>query len=146
MAKLKSVIPVLIGVSALADIVLLLAAIQARWFVSMSASDYLWMVWDSISLWAGRAVTIAGFAVPLAVYFIRRTWPREKTWKETVAFYVERISVLQKKSVIVIPAFFVLLAAAVLLAYALIYGKTKISHIGLIGAAHSGRIASLCDN
>jgi len=60
------------GLLLVTDIALGLALIYKNSFISLSVGAYLLIVWDAISLWAGRIVTIAGALSPILIVLSRR--------------------------------------------------------------------------
>jgi hypothetical protein len=92
MRRVRRVAISLVGSLFVLDLGLILAVIHREWFSSLSTADYLWAAWDAISLWAGRAVTIAGVLVPILVYLHKKRWPVERTWKDRFASLWEKFS------------------------------------------------------
>jgi DNA-binding beta-propeller fold protein YncE len=87
----------LIGILLVADIALGLAVIYQQWFFSMSVNAYLLLTWDTISLWAGRIVTLSGVLIPILVYVLRDHWPEERTWKQLVATVIHFVATLRNR-------------------------------------------------
>ena len=88
----------------IANAVLVLLLIYQQRFVSMSIGTYLWFVWDFVSLWAGRAVTIAGAVIPIWIALSRRKSasgaPRRrhrKTTEEIAASVAAAVARILKK-------------------------------------------------
>jgi DNA-binding beta-propeller fold protein YncE len=119
MRTVKRVAFSLIGVFAVLDLVLILGVVHREWFSSLLLGDYLWLVWDAISLWSGRAVTIAGVLVPILVYVFKRRWPAERTWKDRFASLWEKFSALRNRSWAIYTALGVLLVSATAFTYVL---------------------------
>ncbi|MDO8208401.1 MAG: YncE family protein [Gallionella sp.] len=119
MHKVRRVVVPLIWFFAVVDLVLFLGVVHREWFSSLLIRDFLWVVWDAISLWSGRAITIAGVLVPILVYLFKKRWPMERTWKETVTSLSGKFSVWCERAWIVFPIFGILLVAAVVLTYVL---------------------------
>src|SRR5580700_4027745 len=54
------------------DLALALGAVKRNWFSSLGFGAYLWLVWDNVSLWAGRIVTVAAALTPLWIALSRQ--------------------------------------------------------------------------
>lgn len=119
MHKVRGVIVPLIEIFAVVDLVLFLGVVHREWFSSLLMRDFLWVVWDAVSLWSGRAITIVGVLVPILVYVFKKRWPMERTWKETVTSLSGKFSVWCERAWTVFPTLGVLLIAAVVLTYVL---------------------------
>ena len=115
MHKVRRVVVPLIAIFAVVDLVLFLGVVHREWFSSLLMRDFLWIVWDAISLWSGRFITIAGVLIPILVYLFKKRWPMERTWKETVTSLSGKFSVWCERAWTVFPTFGVLLVAAVVL-------------------------------
>lgn len=119
MHKERRVVFRLVATLAVVDLVLLLGVVHREWFSSLLLSDFLWIVWDAISLWAGRTITIAGVLIPILFYLFKKRWPMEQTWKETVAYLLGKCSVLFVRPSAIFSIFGVLLVSAAVLTYVL---------------------------
>jgi DNA-binding beta-propeller fold protein YncE len=109
----------LVATLAVVDLVLLLGVVHRECFSSMLLSDFLWIVWDAVSLWAGRIITIAGVLIPILFYLFKKRWPMERTWKETVAYLLGKCSVLFVRPSAIFTASGILLVSAAVLTYVL---------------------------
>src|SRR5260221_124796 len=119
MKKVRRLVVPLIGVFAVVDLVLFLGVVHREWFSSLPMSDFLWVVWDAISLWSGRAITVAGVLVPILVFVFKKHWPMERTWREIFTSSWGKFSLWWEREWIVFPTFSALLVAALALTYVL---------------------------
>jgi sugar lactone lactonase YvrE len=119
MPKAKRFALPLIGILAVVDLVLGLGVIHREWFSSLSIKDYFWVVWDAVSLWFGRAATIAGVLVPILIFVVNKQWPAKRTWKDIFASFWETISALRNRSWAIATTLAVLLLGAAACTYVL---------------------------
>ena len=125
MAKVRRIAAPSIALLAAVDLILTLAVIHREWFSSLKWGAFLWVAWDAVSLWAGRAITIAGVLVPAAVYLRKKRWPAERTWKDTFASLADRLPGWGARAPVVFTAFGALLLIAAGTTYVLLTEQTR---------------------
>jgi DNA-binding beta-propeller fold protein YncE len=112
MLRVRRIAAPSIALLAVVDLALALGVIHREWFSSLKWGAFLWLAWDAISLWSGRAVTIAGVLIPAAVYLFKKRWPAEHTWKESFAIVSSRVAAWSARARVAFTAFGVLLLIA----------------------------------